>query len=95
MKRLVLALALAVFAGAGLATPALACEGGKCKMEHASKDGKTKKSKRGDKAGSCLKMTESATAKDGKATASASVKSCCTKQDAPKADAAKETKNQR
>ncbi|MCP2044570.1 hypothetical protein [Pontibacter sp. HSC-36F09] len=88
MKKLFLALALAGFVGAGMATPALACEGGKCKMEHAGKDGKTKK---GEKAGSCHMMEASATAKeDGKSTAS-----CCAKKDAPKAEDAKEIKNQR
>ncbi|MBF8962472.1 hypothetical protein I0P70_04360 [Pontibacter sp. FD36] len=94
MKRLVLALALAGFVGAGVATPALACEGGKCKMEHTDKDGKTKKGKKGEKAESCH-MTATATSdKDIKATAAAP-KSCCAKKDAPKAEAAKETKEQR
>ncbi|WP_299986188.1 hypothetical protein [uncultured Pontibacter sp.] len=94
MKRLVLALALAGFVGVGVATPALACEGGKCKMEHTDKDGKTKKGKKGEKAESCH-MTATATSdKDGKATATAP-KSCCAKKDAPKAEAAKETKEQR
>ncbi|MDO6391355.1 hypothetical protein Q4E40_14540 [Pontibacter sp. BT731] len=93
MKRLILALALAGFAGAGVATPAFACEGGKCKMEHASKDGKTKKAKKGEKAESCHMMAETSTPKDGKATASTSEKSCCAKKDAPKTEAAKETKN--
>lgn len=92
MKKLVLALALAGFVGAGMATPALACEGGVCKMEHAGKDGKSKKSKKGDKAESCHMMAGTATAKDGKATAAASEKSCCSKKDTPKAEAAKEIK---
>ncbi|SIT79510.1 hypothetical protein [Pontibacter indicus] len=92
MKKLVLVLALAGFVGAGMATPALACEGGKCKMEHADKDGKTKKSKKGDKAESCHMMAATTDAKDGKATASASGKSCCAKKDAPKAEATKEIK---
>lgn len=92
MKKLVLALALAGFVGAGMATPALACEGGKCKMEHADKDGKTKKSKKGDKAESCHMVAATTDAKDGKATASASGKSCCPKKDAPKAEATKDIK---
>lgn len=91
MKKLVLALALAGFAGAGIATPALACEGGKCTMEMAGKGGK--KGKKGAKAESC-QMVESASAKDGKAT-TAAPKSCCAKKDAPKAEAAKTSKNNR
>lgn len=94
MKKIVLALALAGFVGAGMATPALACEGGKCNMEHTDKDGKTKKAKKGEKAESCHMMTASTTAKDGKATAAAPM-SCCAKKEAPKTEAAKETKNQR
>ncbi|SIQ96542.1 hypothetical protein [Pontibacter lucknowensis] len=95
MKRLVLALALAGFVGAGVATPALACEGGKCKMEHSDKNGKTKKAKKGEKAEACHMTTAaSADAKEGKATAAAPM-SCCAKKDAPKAEAAKETKEQR
>jgi hypothetical protein len=91
MKKFVLALALAGFVGAGIATPALACEGGKCKMEHADKSGK--KAKKGAKAESCHMTT--AEAKDGKATTAAAPMSCCAKKEAPKAEAAKETKNQR
>lgn len=91
MKKFVLALALAGFVGAGVASPALACEGGKCKMEHTDKSGK--KAKKGAKPESCHMTT--ADAKDGKATASAETKSCCSKKDAPKTEAVKETNNQR
>ncbi|WP_299699750.1 hypothetical protein [uncultured Pontibacter sp.] len=95
MKKIVLALALAGFVGAGMASPALACEGGKCKMEHTDKNGKTKKARKGEKAESCHMTTASTAAKeDGKATAAAPM-SCCSKKDAPKAEAAKETKEQR
>ncbi|PKV75413.1 hypothetical protein [Pontibacter ramchanderi] len=94
MKRLVLALALAGFVSAGVATPALACEGGKCKMEHADKDAKTKKGRKGDKAASCHMTAATSDAKDDKASAAAPM-SCCAKKDAPKAEAAKETKAQR
>ncbi|MBX0332089.1 hypothetical protein K3G39_02450 [Pontibacter sp. HSC-14F20] len=91
MKKIVLALALTGFLGAGLATPALACEGGKCKMEHTDKNGKSKKAKKGEKVEACHMMTASTTDKDGKI-AAAVPKSCCAKKDAPKAEAAKETK---
>ncbi|MBC5773436.1 hypothetical protein H8S95_05115 [Pontibacter sp. KCTC 32443] len=82
MKKLVLVLALAGFIGAG-ATPAIACEGGKCKMEHADKDKKSKKGKKAASAESC--HMESTTADAGK------TPSCCMKKDA-KAGASKETK---
>ncbi len=95
MKKFVLALALAGFVGAGVAMPALACEGGKCTMEHADKNGKSKKARKGEKAESCHMTTAVATDKDGKATTAAAPMSCCAKKDAPKAEAAKETKNQR
>lgn len=94
MKKIVLALALAGFVSAGVANPALACEGGKCKMEHSDKNGKTKKAKKGEKAESCHMTAASAEAKDSKATSAAPM-SCCAKKDAPKAEAAKETKEQR
>lgn len=94
MKKIVLALALAGFVGAGIATPVLACEGGKCKMEHTDKNGKTKKGKKGAaKDESCHMMATASTATEtGKATAT---KSCCAKPEASKAEADKETKNQR
>lgn len=58
-------------------------------MELANKDGKTKKGKKGAKAESCH-MTAATTTADKSAD-----KSCCAKKDAPKAEAAKETKSQR
>ncbi|MER2998372.1 hypothetical protein [Pontibacter populi] len=83
MKKLVLVLALAGFMGAG-ATPAMACEGGKCKMEHADKDKKGKKDKKTTaSAESCHMKSETADA--GKPA------SCCVKKDA-KADASKAAK---
>lgn len=92
MKKIVLALALAGFMGAGIATPALACEGGKCKMEHADKNGKTKKGKKAAAPGeSCHMMT--ATANDAEKPTTA--KSCCAKPEASKAETSKETKSQR
>jgi len=85
MKKIFLSLTLASLLGAGVAAPAYACEGGKCKMEHATKDGKSKKGKKGAKAESCHMNTATA---EGK-------KSCCMKKDTAKADAAKETKEQK
>lgn len=88
MKKLVLVLAMAGFIGAG-ATPAIACEGGKCKMEHTDKDKKSKKGKKTAAAESC--HMKSATAEAGKTA------SCCMKKDA-KAEASKtnkETKTQK
>ncbi|MFD2244790.1 hypothetical protein [Pontibacter ruber] len=91
MKKYVLTLALAGFVAAGIATPVLACEGGKCKMEHTNKDSKAKKGKKATaKAESCHSTeTTAATASAGMAG-----KSCCAKKDAPKTEAAKETKAQ-
>jgi hypothetical protein len=83
MKKLVLVLAIAGFIGAG-ATPAFACEGGKCNMEHADKDKKGKKSKKGTASAESCHM-KGATADTGKTA------SCCVKKDA-KAEASKETK---
>ena len=83
MKKLVLVLALAGFMGAG-ATPAFACEGGKCKMEHSDKDKKGKKGKKASASTESCHM-KSATAEAGKTA------SCCAKKDA-KADATKTTK---
>ncbi|GAB3201313.1 hypothetical protein ABID22_003808 [Pontibacter aydingkolensis] len=84
MKKVILALAVVGLLGS--AAPAMACEGGKCTMEHA-----TKKSKKGKKAAakdeSCH-MTKEATASTGATPA----KSCCVKPDAAKADATKEVK---
>jgi hypothetical protein len=94
MKKFVLTLVLAGFACAGIATPALACEGGKCQMEHAAKDGKTKKGKITAAKGESCAMIPAAVTTYGSSPAAAT-KSCCAKKDAPKAEAAKETKAQR
>lgn len=83
MKKLVLVLAMAGFIGAG-ATPAFACEGGKCKMEHADKDKSGKKGKKTAAAAESCHM-KGATADAGKTA------SCCMKKDT-KADASKTTK---
>ncbi|MBD1396228.1 hypothetical protein H9Q13_03540 [Pontibacter sp. JH31] len=93
MKKIVLALALSGFAGAGIATPALACEGGKCTMEHTDKNGKTKKGKKAAAKDESCHMTATAgtTSEAGKTP----VKSCCAKPEASKAESGKETKNQR
>ncbi|WP_018477861.1 hypothetical protein [Pontibacter roseus] len=90
MKRFILTIALAGFLGAGIASPALACEGGKCKMEHSDKTGKAKKGKKGAQSESCHATTATAST-----SGTAAAKSCCAKKDAPKAEAAKETKAQR
>ncbi len=80
MKRIILA--IAVFGLLGASAPAIACDGGKCTMDH-SKDGpKTKKSKKAAKEESCH-MTESSKEK---------TKSCCVKPEASKADDSKEVK---
>lgn len=91
MKKLVFTLALTGFLSAGTAYSALACEGGKCKMEHSDKKGK--KAKKGGKDESC-QMATAATAK-GEKSAMAAPMSCCAKKDAPKAETDKPTKNQR
>lgn len=83
MKKLVLVLALAGFLGAG-ASPAIACEGGKCKMEHSDKDKKGKKDKKATASAESCHM-KPATADSGKTA------SCCMKKDA-KADASKTSK---
>ena len=83
MKKLVLVLAMAGFLGAG-ATPAFACEGGKCKMEHSDKDKSGKKGKKTAAAAESCHM-KGATSEAGKTA------SCCMKKDA-KADASKTTK---
>ena len=92
MKKIVLALALAGFLAAGTATPALACEGGKCTMDHAAQTSKTKKGKKAAaKAESCHMMP----AAGSEASASMAGKSCCAKKEAPKKEVSKEVKAQR
>lgn len=95
MKKIVLTLALAGFVSAGIATPALACEGGKCKMEHTDKDGKTKKASKGQKAEACHMTAATTAAKEEDKARAAAPMSCCAKKDAPKSEANKETKEQR
>jgi hypothetical protein len=84
MKKLVLVLAIAGFMGAS-ATSALACEGGKCKMEHTDKDKKGKKNKKATASVESCHM-KSETADAGKTA------SCCMKKETAKTEAAKETK---
>lgn len=84
MKKLILVLALTGFIGTG-ATPAFACEGGKCKMEQASKNKKSKKSKKSAATAESCHMKE-VTAEAGKTPA------CCMKKDAAKAEVSTETK---
>lgn len=92
MKKLVLIVALAGFMSAG-ATTAFACEGGKCKMEHADKDKKGKKAKKGAAAESCHMATNTtASATDAKTTEKPA---CCMKKDASKTEATKDTKTQK
>lgn len=82
MKKLVLTLALTAFIGAS-AAPAFACEGGKCKMEHADKAKKKKNKKATAVTEDCHKPeATAATADAGKTPA------CCMK----KTEASKETK---
>ncbi|WP_242928095.1 hypothetical protein [Pontibacter vulgaris] len=83
MKKIFLSIALAALVGAGTVSTALACEGGKCTMAH-TKDGKSKKGKKGT-AG-----TEQCHMKS--ATAGKTPDSCCMKKDGAKADASKATK---
>lgn len=85
MKKIVLVLAIAGFIGAGTTT-AFACEGGKCKMEHADK---AKKGKKGKKAAESCQMATTAT--DNKEAKPA----CCMKKDAAKAETGKETKSKK
>ncbi|WP_276495981.1 hypothetical protein [Pontibacter litorisediminis] len=84
MKRTALTLAMACFLGAGLVSPAYACEGGKCTKEHTQQDGKNRKDKKAStKAESCHM------------TAAKETKSCCAKKDAAKtSQPAKEEKAQ-
>ncbi|HEY4651386.1 MAG TPA: hypothetical protein VIG72_08225 [Pontibacter sp.] len=84
MKKLVLILAMAGFMGAG-AVAAYACEGGKCKMEHAAKDKKGRKGKKA--AESCHMATATAENKEAKP-------ACCMKKGTAASETAKETKKQ-
>ena len=81
MKKVILAFAL--FGLLGASAPAMACEGGKCTMDHAKDGGaKTKKGKKAAKEESCH-MTETSKEK---------TKSCCVKPEAAKEESTKEVK---